>query len=138
MVPNQEYSGCPKPQLEDVKFLPFTCDAAEYNVLKAGQVNIGYIPEEDLPPKPANSVLPATNPVGATHLQPYYALASTTPRPTSTTRTWASCSGSSTCGRPSDGLDQPGIDKAINRGTPSRTKGRPVAAREQVATEPGR
>ncbi|NYD41899.1 ABC transporter substrate-binding protein [Nocardioides panaciterrulae] len=66
VVPNPDYSGSPKPRLDEVKFLPFTSDAAEFNVLKAGgTVDIGYIPKQDLPPKPAGAVLPSTNPVGA-------------------------------------------------------------------------
>ena len=77
MVPNPEYSGSPKPQLDEVKFLPFTSDAAEFNVLKAGgTIDLGYIPKQDLPPKSADSVLPTTNPVGANYyLQANYAWA---------------------------------------------------------------
>ncbi len=73
IVPNTKYSGSPKPKLSAVKFLPYTADSAEYTALKTGQLNIGYIPSQDLPQKPANSDLPATNPVGSGYtLQPFY------------------------------------------------------------------
>src|SRR5215472_12769153 len=73
IVPNTKYSGSPKPQLSTVKFLPYTADSAEYTALKTGQINIGYIPSADLSPKPANSSLPATNPLGSGYtLQPFY------------------------------------------------------------------
>jgi peptide/nickel transport system substrate-binding protein len=73
IVPNTKYSGSPKPKLSAVKLLPYTADSAEYTALKTGQINIGYIPSQDLPQKPTNSVLPATNPVGSGYtLQPFY------------------------------------------------------------------
>jgi peptide/nickel transport system substrate-binding protein len=74
LVPNKAYSGSPKPRLDEVKFLPFTTDSAEFNVLKSGStIDLGYIPAQDLPPKPGNAVLPATNPVGAAYyLRPSY------------------------------------------------------------------
>jgi peptide/nickel transport system substrate-binding protein len=73
MVPNARYSGSPKPKLTAVKFVAWADDAAEFTALKTGQVDVGYIPSADLPPKPANSVLPATNPVGSGYyLQPSY------------------------------------------------------------------
>ena len=73
IVPNTKYSGSPKPKLSAVKFLPYTADSAEYTSLKTGQINIGYIPSQDLPQKPASSVLPATNPVGSGFtLKPFY------------------------------------------------------------------
>jgi peptide/nickel transport system substrate-binding protein len=65
MVPNPKYSGAPKPKLSAVKFVPFTTDSAVYTALKTSQVDIGRIPAEDLPPKPANASVPATNPVGS-------------------------------------------------------------------------
>lgn len=74
LVPNKAYSGSPKSRLDEVKFLPFTTDSAEFNVLKSGStIDLGYIPAQDLPPKPGNAVLPATNPVGAGYyLRPSY------------------------------------------------------------------
>jgi peptide/nickel transport system substrate-binding protein len=65
MVPNAKYSGSPKPRLAAIKFLPYTSDTAEYTALRTGQVEVGYIPTQDLPQRPANSTLPATNPLGS-------------------------------------------------------------------------
>jgi peptide/nickel transport system substrate-binding protein len=67
IVPNTKYSGSPKPQLSAVKFVPFTADSAEYTALKTNQVDIGAIPAGDLPQKPANSEVPATNPLGSSY-----------------------------------------------------------------------
>jgi peptide/nickel transport system substrate-binding protein len=73
MVPNKAYSGSPKPQISAIKFLPYTDDATEYTALKTGQLDVGYIPSQDLPPKAASSPLPATNPLGTGYnLQPFY------------------------------------------------------------------
>ena len=73
MVANKAYSGSPKPKLSAIKFVPFTSDSAEYTALKTGQVDIGNIPPADLPQKPANSALPATNPLGSGYyLEPFY------------------------------------------------------------------
>jgi peptide/nickel transport system substrate-binding protein len=73
MAPNTAYSGSPKPQISLLKFVPYTDDATEYTALKTGQLDIGYIPSADLPPKAAGSALPATNPVGSNYnLQPFY------------------------------------------------------------------
>jgi peptide/nickel transport system substrate-binding protein len=55
MVPNKSYSGPVKPRLSGLKFLPFTTDTAEYNELRSGTaVSVGYIPAQDLPPKPVS------------------------------------------------------------------------------------
>jgi peptide/nickel transport system substrate-binding protein len=73
IVPNKAYSGNPKPKLSAVKFVPYTDDTTEYTALKTGQLDIGYIPSADLPVKPANSDLPASNPLGSSYdLQPFY------------------------------------------------------------------
>jgi len=73
MVPNKAYSGSPKPKLPAIKFVSFADDAAEYTALKTGRLDVGYIPTQDLPPKPDNSVLPTTNPLGSGYnLQPFY------------------------------------------------------------------
>jgi peptide/nickel transport system substrate-binding protein len=72
MVPNKDYSGSPKPRIAALKFVPFTSDTAEYTALKTGQVDVGYIPTQDLPQKPANSWVPATNPLGSSYyLEPF-------------------------------------------------------------------
>ncbi|HEY5356340.1 MAG TPA: ABC transporter substrate-binding protein [Streptosporangiaceae bacterium] len=73
LVPNPKYSGSPKPKLAALKIVPFTADSTEYTALKTGQINVGYIPAQDLPQKPASAVLPATNPLGSGYnLQPFY------------------------------------------------------------------
>lgn len=74
LVPNKSYSGSPKPTIDAVKFLPFTSDSAEYNVLKAGgTIDLGYIPSQDLPPKQGTAPVPSTNPVGSAYnLVPSY------------------------------------------------------------------
>ena len=79
-VPNKSYSGSPKPHLAAVKYIPYTTDTAEYTALKTGSLDLGSagvgIPSEDLPQKPANSALPATNPLGSGYnLQPFYSYA---------------------------------------------------------------
>jgi peptide/nickel transport system substrate-binding protein len=73
-VPNPQYSGSPKPQLDEVKFLPFTSDSAEFNVLKAGgNIDVGYVPTQDLPPRTGSSAVPSTNPVAPNYfLSPIY------------------------------------------------------------------
>jgi peptide/nickel transport system substrate-binding protein len=51
-TPNPSYSGPVKPTLSKFVELPFSSDAAEYNVLQQGnQLTYGYIPVADLPQK---------------------------------------------------------------------------------------
>jgi peptide/nickel transport system substrate-binding protein len=73
IVPNKSYSGSPKPQLSAVKFEPFTADSAEYTALKTGELDVGYIPTQDLAQKPTNSPLPTSNPLGSSYyLEPFF------------------------------------------------------------------
>src|SRR5215471_2406829 len=65
MVPNPSYSGSPKPTLAAVKFVPYTDGSTEYTALKTGQLDIGRVPPANLPPKPLNQELPASNPLGS-------------------------------------------------------------------------
>jgi peptide/nickel transport system substrate-binding protein len=118
LVPNTKYSGSPKPQLAALKIVPFTDDSTEYTAMKTGQIDVGYIPKQDLPQKPANSTLPATNPLGSGYtLQPFYSFSIFYAQPN--------------FNNPTVGfmvrqlymrqalqmvLDQPGINKAIYRG----------------------
>lgn len=118
MVPNKAYSGSPKPQLAAIKFLPYTDDTTEYTALKTGQVDVGYVPSADLPPKPAGATLPGTNPLGSAYnLQAFYS--------------FGIYYGQPNFNNPAVGpmvrqlymrqalqevFDQPGIDKAIFRG----------------------
>jgi peptide/nickel transport system substrate-binding protein len=75
MVPNKSYSGPDKPHLSQFEELPFTTDAAEYDVLRApsssSKIDVGYIPSEDLPAKPANAAIGA-NPLAGYSLAPWY------------------------------------------------------------------
>jgi peptide/nickel transport system substrate-binding protein len=74
-VPNPKYSGSPKPQLAEVKFVPYTDDSSEYTALKAGTsaLDVGYIPSADLPVKPVSQALPSNNPLGSNFtLSPAY------------------------------------------------------------------
>jgi peptide/nickel transport system substrate-binding protein len=47
--PNKAYDGVDKPKLAKVTLLPFSSDAAEFNVLRAGNsIDIGYLPAADI------------------------------------------------------------------------------------------
>jgi peptide/nickel transport system substrate-binding protein len=57
MVPNTRYSGPHANPMSNYVGAPFTSDAAEWNAIKSGAVDFGYVPTEDLPQIPAlNSV----------------------------------------------------------------------------------
>jgi peptide/nickel transport system substrate-binding protein len=64
-VPNTAYSGSPKPQLAKLTYYAYTDDAAEYTALKAGQLDVGYVPPQDLPPVSGEQALPSANPLGS-------------------------------------------------------------------------
>jgi peptide/nickel transport system substrate-binding protein len=51
-VPNPTYSG-PKAKVSEFEEIPFTSDAAEFTALKAGTVNYGAIPTQDIPTIPS-------------------------------------------------------------------------------------
>jgi peptide/nickel transport system substrate-binding protein len=75
-VPNKSYSGPVKPTLSQYKEVPFTTEAAEYNVLRAGnaggqKIDVGYLPTTDAPKKPANATVGA-NPVPGYTLDPQF------------------------------------------------------------------
>ncbi len=75
-VPNHSYSGN-KPKLSEFQEVPFTTEAAEYNVLQAAaagggqKLDVGYLPTTDAPAKPANALV-GTNPVRNYTLDPLY------------------------------------------------------------------
>ena len=76
MVPNTSYSGPVKPRLAQFNEDPFTSEPAEYNVLRAGgsgaqKIDVGYIPFEDIPPRPAGKTVGA-NPLPGYQLNPWY------------------------------------------------------------------
>jgi peptide/nickel transport system substrate-binding protein len=119
MVANKAYSGSPKPKLDAIQFVPYTADSTEYTALKTGQVDVGNVPVQDLPVKPASSALPATNPLASSgyNLEPFYSFGIYYAQPN--------------FNNPAVGFmirqlyirqalqmvfDQPGIDKAIYRG----------------------
>jgi peptide/nickel transport system substrate-binding protein len=74
-VPNQSYSGPVKPKLAAFEEVPFTTDSAEYDVLRAAspstKIDVGYLPPEDAPAKPANAAT-GPNPVPGYTLAPLY------------------------------------------------------------------
>jgi peptide/nickel transport system substrate-binding protein len=75
-VPNKSYSGPVKPTLSQFKEIPFTTEAAEYNVLRAGgaggqKLDVGYLPTTDAPKKPSSARVGA-NPVSGYTLDPLY------------------------------------------------------------------
>jgi ABC-type transport system substrate-binding protein len=61
MTMNKSYSGPVKPRLSEFKEVPFITAASEYDVLQSPnsstKVNVGYVPQEDVPPKPANAAV---------------------------------------------------------------------------------
>ncbi|HTW05570.1 MAG TPA: ABC transporter substrate-binding protein [Streptosporangiaceae bacterium] len=67
-VPNKSYSGPVKPKLSAFQEVPFTTDAAEYDVLQSPssstKIDVGYLPEQDATPKPANATV-GTNPLAS-------------------------------------------------------------------------
>jgi peptide/nickel transport system substrate-binding protein len=72
-VPNNSYSGSPKPQLAGLTYYAYTDDAAEYAAMKAGQLDVGYVPPRDLPPVSGKQVLPSASPLGSGYnLAPQY------------------------------------------------------------------
>ena len=48
MVPNTAYSGPVKPTLAEFDLVPYTTDVAEFNVVRSGGVDYGYIPTQDV------------------------------------------------------------------------------------------
>lgn len=51
-VPNAKYSGSDKPKVSEFVELPFTTDEAEFNAVRAGTVDYGYLPFSDVPQIP--------------------------------------------------------------------------------------
>ncbi len=54
LVPNPKYSGSPKPRLAQVNFLTYTSPSAMYTAMQTGELDIGLVPDNDLPAKPAS------------------------------------------------------------------------------------
>jgi peptide/nickel transport system substrate-binding protein len=75
-VPNKGYTGPVKPKLAAFQEVPFTTDAAEYNVLRATaagsqKIDFGYLPNPDAPPVAAGKLVGA-NPLPGYTLAPLY------------------------------------------------------------------
>ncbi|MGA2873800.1 MAG: ABC transporter substrate-binding protein [Candidatus Dormibacteria bacterium] len=47
-VPNQEYTGPDRPKIAGFEEVPFTSDTAEFDALRSGELDYGYLPVEDL------------------------------------------------------------------------------------------
>jgi peptide/nickel transport system substrate-binding protein len=52
MVPNTTYSGPHASPESNYQGVPFTSNAAEWNAVKTGSVDVGYVPQEDAPQIP--------------------------------------------------------------------------------------
>ena len=63
-VPNKAYTGPVKPKLDAFQEVPFTTDAAEYDMLRSSssstKIDVGDLPDQDAPPKPAKPRWAAT------------------------------------------------------------------------------
>ncbi|MGB6457798.1 MAG: ABC transporter substrate-binding protein [Streptosporangiaceae bacterium] len=125
MVANPAYSGPVKPRLSAIKFLPYTDDSTEFTALKTGLVNVGYIPAQDLPQKPANSAVPATDPLGSGYyLEPFYPFAIDYMQPNFNNPTVGYLVRQLYIRQAlQEVMDQPGIDTAIWRGYSFPTSG---------------
>ncbi len=51
LVPNARFTGPDRPHLAKVEEVPFTSDTAEFDALRAGQLDYGYLPAADLTQK---------------------------------------------------------------------------------------
>jgi peptide/nickel transport system substrate-binding protein len=73
-VPNKSYSGPVKPKLAAFQEVPFTTDSAEYDVLQSPssstKIDVGYLPQEDAPAKPADATV-GSNPLSGYTLSPW-------------------------------------------------------------------
>jgi len=75
-VPNRAYSGPVKPKLAAFQEVPFASYTAEFYTLQSprgGQIDVGYLPVEDAPRKPADAAA-GTNPLAGRGytLHPFY------------------------------------------------------------------
>jgi peptide/nickel transport system substrate-binding protein len=60
-VPNKSYTGPVKPKLAAFVEVPFTTDAAEYDVIQSPssstKIDVGYLPQQDAPSKPVSATV---------------------------------------------------------------------------------
>ena len=61
MVPNPKYSGPVKPKIDKFVLLPFTSNAAEFNALVGGKIDVGYLPFEDVTSPAKSPLVPGKN-----------------------------------------------------------------------------
>jgi peptide/nickel transport system substrate-binding protein len=52
LVPNTSYSGPHTSPIPTYQAVPFTSDTAEFNAIKAGSIDVGYVPQTDVPQLP--------------------------------------------------------------------------------------
>jgi peptide/nickel transport system substrate-binding protein len=52
MVPNTTYGGPHVAKMSTFQGVPFTSDAAEFNAVKSGSIDVGYVPLDDVPQLP--------------------------------------------------------------------------------------
>ena len=52
MAANPHYGGPYKPVIPTFEALPFTSEAAEFSAVRAGTIDVGYVPTDDLPQVP--------------------------------------------------------------------------------------
>jgi peptide/nickel transport system substrate-binding protein len=62
MVPNHAYSGPGKPTIARFEEVPFDSDAAEFDAVAAGDVDVGWLPFEDAPPTTSALHISRNNP----------------------------------------------------------------------------
>ncbi len=60
MVPNSAYTG-PQKATVTLQQLPYTTDSAEFNALLGGNIDIGYLPQQDVTQNTTNATNPGTN-----------------------------------------------------------------------------
>ena len=61
MEPNPKYSGPVKPKLDKFVKLPYTSNAAEFNALVGGKIDVGYLPYEDITSPAKSPLVPGKN-----------------------------------------------------------------------------
>jgi peptide/nickel transport system substrate-binding protein len=49
MTPNAKYSGPHAAKVSKLEAVPFTSDAAQFNAVKSGNIDVGYVPAPDIP-----------------------------------------------------------------------------------------
>jgi peptide/nickel transport system substrate-binding protein len=52
MVPNPTYGGPHAAKMSNFQGVPFTSDTAEFNAIKSGSIDVGYVPQDDVPQLP--------------------------------------------------------------------------------------